>query len=95
VTLIAPRRAARGVDVVMHGAVDGGVRKLVALQALLQGRWQTFATTTTADDGTYSYAYRFVRPGPRARHALRAFVPEEAGFPYLAAASKVRSIEVR
>jgi hypothetical protein len=90
-----PSRAQRGKALTITGRVADARFKLVELQARSVGGWQTFATATTDANGLFTYRYSFVRPGPKARYALRVFVPRETGFPYVPAASTERWIDVR
>ncbi len=95
VTMRAPRRAARGVTIVLRGRVDDASRAFVELQARNGRRWQTFATTTTDARGRYALRYAFRPGGPSARYALRARVPAQPGLPYLSGTSAARWIRVR
>jgi Carboxypeptidase regulatory-like domain len=90
-----PARARRGVTIALRGTVAQTAGKLVELQARDGAVWRTFATVRTDARGAFRRAFRFHRPGPTARYALRARVPAEAGFAFRTATSAARWISVR
>jgi Carboxypeptidase regulatory-like domain len=90
-----PARARRGVTIALRGTVAQTAGKLVELQARDGAVWRTFATVRTDARGAFRRAFRFHRPGPSARYALRARVPAEAGFAFRTATSAARWISVR
>jgi hypothetical protein len=69
--------------------------KLVEVQVLLSGRWQTFRTLRTDASGRWSAKYRFRRTRGVVRYRFRARLPAEAGYPLLAGSSRPLEIRVR
>jgi hypothetical protein len=67
--------------------------KLVELQVVLSGRWQTFRTTRTGADGTWRVRYRFRRSCGLTRYRFRARLPAEAGYAF--ETGRTRSVNVR
>jgi hypothetical protein len=66
--------------------------KLVELQVVLSGRWQTFRTVRTTPDGSWHVRYRFRRSCGRLGYRFRARLPQEAGYPF--ETGRTRSIQV-
>jgi hypothetical protein len=61
---------------------------LIDLQALVAPhRWQNFAETRALGNGRFSYTYMFTRTVGRQVYALRAHVPRQIGYPFVAGAS--------
>jgi hypothetical protein len=81
-----PRRVLNGQAVTFSGRVrslpvpSGG--KLVELQVVLSGRWQTFRTVRTDSSGAWRVRYRFRRSCGQLRYRFRARLPAEAGYPF-------------
>jgi hypothetical protein len=69
--------------------------KLVELQVMLSGRWQTFRTATTAVDGSWHVKYRFRRSCGLLRYRFRARLPAEAGYTFETGRTKVVGVRVR
>jgi hypothetical protein len=69
--------------------------KLVELQVMLSGRWQTFRTAMTAVDGAWEVKYRFRRSCGLLRYRFRARLPAEAGYTFQAGRTKVVVVRVR
>jgi 5-hydroxyisourate hydrolase-like protein (transthyretin family) len=69
--------------------------KLVELQVVLSGRWQTFRTTLTGLDGAWRVRYRFRRSCGLLRYRFRARLPAEAGYTFEAGRTKVIAVRVR
>jgi hypothetical protein len=69
--------------------------KLVELQVMLSGRWQTFRTATTAVDGSWHVKYRFRRSCGVLRYRFRARLPAEAGYTFETGRTKVVGVRVR
>jgi hypothetical protein len=67
--------------------------KLIELQVVLSGEWQTFRTTLTDGQGGWSVPYRFRRTCGLTRYRFRIRLPAEAGYPFETGLS--RPIEVR
>jgi 5-hydroxyisourate hydrolase-like protein (transthyretin family) len=69
--------------------------KLVELQVVLSGRWQTFRTFMTDSDGSWHVRYRFRRSCGLLRYRFRARLPAEAGYAFEAGRTKVVAVRVR
>jgi 5-hydroxyisourate hydrolase-like protein (transthyretin family) len=69
--------------------------KLVELQVVLSGRWQTFRTTTTDINGRWSVRYRFRRSCGILRYRFRARLPAEAGYAFESWRTRVVTVRVR
>jgi hypothetical protein len=69
--------------------------KLVELQVMLSGRWQTFRTTMTGLDGAWGVQYRFRRSCGLLRYRFRARLPAEAGYAFEASRTKVVAVRVQ
>lgn len=67
--------------------------KLVELQVVLSGRWQTFRTVRTTPGGVWRVPYRFRRSCGLLRYRFRARLPAESGYPF--ESGRTRSVEVR
>ena len=94
------RRVVNGEAVEFRGRLLGGplpaTGKLLALQALTNRGWRTFATPRArASDGRFSVRYRFTGTPVTTRYAFRVMVPEESGYPYARGTSKVTKVLVR
>lgn len=87
-----------GQSVEFSGRVRGrplpATGKLVELQ-WLSNKWQTFRTTRTAPDGTWSISYHFKRTCGIALFPFRLFLPEEAGYSLTAGTSRHVTVKVR
>lgn len=66
---------------------------LVELQYPQRGGWQTFATDRVGRKGRFRYRYRFTRTVGTRIYRLRAKVPAQRGYPFVAGAS--RTVRVR
>lgn len=69
--------------------------KLVELQVVLSGRWQTFRTTTTDPNGRWSVRYRFRRSCGILHYRFRARLPAEAGYAFETWRTQVVTVRVR
>ena len=69
--------------------------KLVELQVVLSGRWQTFRTTRTGPDGSWTVRYAFRRTCGVVRYRFRARLPAEAGYAFQTGRTKEVSVQVR
>jgi hypothetical protein len=69
--------------------------KLVELQVVLSGRWQTFRTTMTDSDGAWRVKYRFRRSCGVLRYRFRARLPAEAGYAFETGRTRVVAVRVR
>ena len=99
-TLIADkRRLLNGQAVTFTGRLRTlpapGVNKLVEVQVLLSGRWQTFRTLRTDAAGSWKARYRFRRTRGLVRYRFRARLPQEAGYPFDVGGSRAVEIRVR
>jgi hypothetical protein len=94
-----PRRVVNGQTVTFAGRVRslpipaGG--KLVELQVVLSGRWQTFRTVRTDASGAWQIAYRFRRSCGVLRYRFRARLPAEAGYPFEPGHTRAVAVRVR
>jgi hypothetical protein len=68
--------------------------KLVELQALVRGRWRTFATARTDRVGKWRYSYRFDGTRGRQTYRFRAQLPRESTYPYETGHSRRISVTV-
>jgi hypothetical protein len=94
-----PRRVVNGRQVTFSGDVrstptppDG---KLIELQVVLSGRWQTFKTVQSGPDGRWATRYRFRRSCGLLRYRFRARLPEESGYPFEAGQTRRIGVQVR
>jgi hypothetical protein len=69
--------------------------KLVELQVVLSGRWQTFRTTKTDANGTWGVRYRFRRSCGILRYRFRARLPGEAGYTFETGRTRAVTVRVR
>jgi 5-hydroxyisourate hydrolase-like protein (transthyretin family) len=69
--------------------------KLVELQVVLSGRWQTFRTTRTDADGRWRVRYRFRRTCGLTRYRFRARLPAEAAYPFVTGRTRAIGVRVR
>ncbi len=84
------------------GAVTFGGRlrapaagKLVELQVLLSGAFQTFKTTRTGSGGRWAVQYRFKRSCGRTRYRFRARIPAEGTYPFETGRTRRVGVTVR
>ena len=99
-TLIADKRRLLNGQAVtftgrLHALPPPGVNKLVEVQVLLSGRWQTFRTLSTNAAGRWKARYRFRRTRGLVRYRFRARLPDEAGYPFDQGGSRAVEIRVR
>lgn len=99
-SLRASRRALRnGQTARFSGQVKGGFipaeGKLVELQVLIRGAWQTFTTFHTDALGRWRYDYRFGGTTGRVVYTFRVKVPGEATYPYVSGGSPRLKLVVR
>jgi hypothetical protein len=94
-----PRRLRNGQAVTFTGAVRSlpvpGAGKLVELQVVLSGRWQTFRTVRTDGAGTWRVRYRFRRSCGSLRYRFRARLPAESGYPFESGHTRAVEVVVR
>lgn len=69
--------------------------KLVELQVVLSGRWQTFRTTRTDAEGDWRVSYRFRRTCGLTKYKFRARLPAEAAYPFQAGHTRPVKVHVR
>jgi hypothetical protein len=69
--------------------------KLVELQVVLSGRWQTFRTVRTDASGAWRARYRFRRSCGVLRYRFRARLPAESGYPFEAGHTRGVKVLVR
>jgi hypothetical protein len=94
-----PRHVLNGRTVSFAGRVrslpipTGG--KLVELQVVLSGRWQTFRTVRTDRSGAWHIRYRFRRSCGVLTYQFRARLPAEAGYPFESGYTRAVRVRVR
>jgi hypothetical protein len=69
--------------------------KLVELQVMLSGRFQTFRSTHTDQAGAWRLSYRFARTRTLQRFRFRVKLPREAGYPFGVGVSRSVQVLVR
>ena len=69
--------------------------KLVELQVVLAGRWQTFRTASTDKAGRWKLPYGFARTRGVQRYRFRVRLPHEAGYPFADGKSRTIQVQVR
>jgi hypothetical protein len=91
-----PHRLLNGQAVTFHGRLRSRplpiAGKLVELQVVLSGRWQTFQTSRSNASGGWRVRYRFRRSCGTTRYRFRAQLPAESGYPF--EAGRTRSVVV-
>jgi hypothetical protein len=96
---VSRHRVLNGETVTFSGRVrslpipPGG--KLVQLEVLLSGVWQTFRAPHTDQNGRWSLRYPFARTRGEQSYRFRVEVPREAGYPYGDGFSKSLRVHVR
>jgi 5-hydroxyisourate hydrolase-like protein (transthyretin family) len=94
-----PKRLLNGQAVTFTGTVHSlpipPAGKLVELQVLLSGRWQTFRTTLADSDGRWRVRYRFRRSCGLVRFRFRARLPAEAGYTFESGRTRAVRVHVR
>jgi hypothetical protein len=96
---VSRHRVLNGQQVMFSGQVRstpipaGG--KLIQLEVLLSGGWQTFRTARTDEAGRWALPYRFARTRGVQRYRFRVELPPEAGYPFGAGVSKSLRVRVR
>ncbi len=94
-----PRRLKNGQSVRFSGTLRAlptpPAGKLIELQVVLSGRWQTFRTTRTQADGSWAIRYQFRRTCGLLRYRFRARLPAEAGYAFQTGYTRTRRITVR
>ncbi len=69
--------------------------KLIEVEVLLSGGWQTFRTVRTDATGRWQIPYRFARTVGVQWYRFRIELPREAGYPFANGASKSIRVRVR
>jgi hypothetical protein len=94
-----PRRLKNGQSVQFFGRLRSlpapPAGKLVELQVVLSGRWQTFRTTRTEADGKWAIRYHFRRTCGVLRYRFRARLPAEAGYAFQTGYTRPLTVTVR
>jgi hypothetical protein len=94
-----PRHVANGQVVTFVGRLRslpvpaGG--KLVELQVVLSGHWQTFRTVRSDANGVWRVRYRFRRSCGMLRYRFRARLPAESGYPFESGHTRAVGVRVR
>lgn len=92
------RRVLNGQSVMFSGRVRtlpipaGG--KLVELQTVLGGGWQTFRTTSTDTAGRWKLPYGFARTRGLQHYRFRVRLAHEAGYPFADGVSRTIQVQV-
>jgi hypothetical protein len=96
---VSPRRVLNGRAVKFSGRLRSlpapPTGKLVELQVVLSGRWQTFRTTRTDASGGWQVGYRFRRTCGVTRYKFRARLPGEAAYPFETGLTRAVRVQVR
>jgi hypothetical protein len=96
---VTPNHVLNGQSVTFSGRVRGrplpARGKLVELQVLLSGEWQTFRTARTDAKGYWRIPYRFQRICGFEVFRFRVHLPEEASFPLQAGGGGPLGVRVR
>jgi hypothetical protein len=94
-----PRRLLNGQAVTFRGTLRSrpipAAGKLIELQVVLSGRWQTFQTVRSDARGSWTVRYRFRRSCGLTRYRFRARLPAEAGYPFEAGRTRAVVVRVR
>jgi hypothetical protein len=94
-----PRRLLNGHAVTFGGTLRSkpipAAGKLVELQVVLSGRWQTFQTVRSDHRGAWKVTYKFRRSCGLTRYRFRAWLPAEAGYPFEAGRTPAVAVRVR
>ena len=94
-----PRRLLNGQTVTFRGMLRSRplpvAGKLVELQVVLSGRWQTFKTARSDMKGRWRVRYRFRRSCGTTRYRFRAQLPTESGYPFEASRTRAVAVVVR
>lgn len=96
---LTPKRKTKNGKVLrLFGSIPGpqADNRVVILQARYPHtrRWSTFERATTDARGNFLVKYRFTSTFVTTKYRLRAFVPEQSGYPYEGGASRVKKIKV-
>lgn len=93
------RRVVNGQSVLFSGQVRSlplpPSGKLIQVEVLLSGGWQTFRTVRTDATGRWRMPYRFDRTVGVQWYRFRIELPREAGYPFANGASKSIRVRVR
>jgi hypothetical protein len=93
------RRVVNGQSVLFSGQVRSlplpASGKLIQVEVLLSGRWQTFRTVRTDASGRWQMPYRFERTVGVHWYRFRIELPREAGYAFANGASKSIRVRVR
>ncbi|MSO41390.1 MAG: hypothetical protein EXQ70_05760 [Solirubrobacterales bacterium] len=93
---VSPARTRNGRRVRFRGVLPGPSNsgRAVALQALAEGRWLTFAVARSRLRGRFTSGYRFRSTSAPTTYRFRALVKAQAGYPYLQGISRVRTVRI-
>jgi hypothetical protein len=95
---VSPKHALNKHSVTFTGKLSAGPiprkGKLVNLQVVVDGKWNTFATVRSSKSGKFKYRYRFKRTYGHAKYRFRALSRFEAAYPFVAGHSKTVSVRV-
>ena len=94
-----PRRLTNGQSVRFSGKLRAlpapAAGKLIELQVVLSGRWQTFRTTRTQANGSWAIRYHFRRTCGLLRYRFRGRLPAESGYAFQTGYTKAVRVMVR
>jgi hypothetical protein len=96
---VRPRRLFNGQAVKFQGRLQSRpvptAGKLVELQVVLSGRWQTFRTVRSDARGWWTARYRFRRSCGLTQYRFRARLPSESAYPFEAGRTRPVVVRVR
>lgn len=96
---LSRERVRNGGRIRLFGSLPGPNKeaRVVVLQARYPGKkqhWKTFQNARTDQFGRYSATYRFLATFTTTQYRMRAVVPAQNGYPFLAGHSRGRPIKV-
>jgi hypothetical protein len=96
---LSRERVRNGGRIQLFGSLPGpsSEGRIVVLQARYPGkkqRWKTFQKARTDQLGHYRATYRFLATFSTTEYRMRAVVPSQNGYPFLAGHSRGRAIKV-
>jgi hypothetical protein len=96
---LSRERVRNGGRIQLFGSLPGpdNEERIVVLQARYPGknqRWKTFQNARTNEFGRYSATYRFLATFVTTEYRMRAVVPAQNDYPFLAGHSRRRTIRV-
>lgn len=93
------RRVRNGASVRFRGRLRGGrvpaEGKVTFLQAVVRGKWRTFATPRANRNGRWRYRYRFGATTGTVRYRFRLCIPRDSAYPFDFGCSRPIAVTVR